>query len=247
MLHGGCYRVGGDDPGCVSFLLIFFCLFLVPLQGTMDRWSWVYLTLTIVQNPHAHCANPENHYVLEHVGYTNSAHCAQWGRCLCRMVCCLLLRQCGRSSTKENCNLQDKRKHPKLIWNIVGLLHKWREQDLHKLACAGLLQNRQEFGSDLPPQNPSKFQQVVKIHHKKPWLGAVRFLLKKKSDVASSVIIPKNILATSIGGKCCIQYKTSQMLFMLDTCNFQRTIDTKKLKVKGRTSHEWRPCVVVNE
>jgi len=180
MLHGGCYHVGGDDPGCVSFLLIFFCLFLVPLQGTMDRWNWVYLTLTIVQNPHAHCANCENHYVLEHVGYTNLAHCAQWGRCLWRMVCWLLLRQCGRSSTKENCNLQDKRKHPKLIWNIVGLLHKWREQDPHKLACAGLLQNRQEFESDLPPQNPSKFQQVVKIHRKKPWLGSSAFFIAEK-------------------------------------------------------------------
>ncbi len=71
--------------GCVSFLLIFFYLFLVvPLQGTMDRWSWVYLTLTIVQNPSAHCANCENHYVLEHVGYTNLAHCApscSWKSC----------------------------------------------------------------------------------------------------------------------------------------------------------------------
>ncbi len=133
------YHVGGDDPGCVKFILIFFCRFLVPLQGTIDRWSWVYLTLTIVQNPHAHCANPENHYVLEHVGYTNLAHCAQWGRCLCRTVCCLLLRPCGRSSTKENCYLQDKRKHPKLIWNIVSLLHKWREQDLHKASLCSTI------------------------------------------------------------------------------------------------------------
>ncbi len=41
------------------FMWPFLPFFFNPLQGTMNRSSWVYLT--IVQNPHAHYANHENH------------------------------------------------------------------------------------------------------------------------------------------------------------------------------------------
>ncbi len=48
-----------------------------------------------------------------------------------------------------------------------------------KLACAALLQNRQEFESDLPPQNPSKFHQVVKILRKKSLIGSSAFFIEE--------------------------------------------------------------------
>jgi len=42
-----------------GFHVAFFCLFIVPLQGTMDKLFWDLLDLTIVQNPHARCVqNP---------------------------------------------------------------------------------------------------------------------------------------------------------------------------------------------
>jgi hypothetical protein len=49
----------------VSYGLL--CLFLVPVQGNNGQ---VMLDLrdltTIVQDPHAHCTNCENHYIMEH-------------------------------------------------------------------------------------------------------------------------------------------------------------------------------------
>jgi hypothetical protein len=51
--------------GLSLFTMDFMWYFQPPLQGTIDMFSWVYLTPTIVQNPHAHCANSENHSRME--------------------------------------------------------------------------------------------------------------------------------------------------------------------------------------
>jgi hypothetical protein len=52
---------------------------LVTLQGTMDRvHGFTWPNLNIVQTPHAHYANRENHYVMEHVEHMS----------LCPMKCC---------------------------------------------------------------------------------------------------------------------------------------------------------------
>jgi hypothetical protein len=46
-------------PSTSGIHVAFFCLFIVPLQGTMDKLFWDLLDLTIVQNPHAPCVqNP---------------------------------------------------------------------------------------------------------------------------------------------------------------------------------------------
>lgn len=50
-----------------DFHMVVFA-FLVTLQGTMDRvHGFTLLNLNIVQTPHAHYANHENHYDMEHV------------------------------------------------------------------------------------------------------------------------------------------------------------------------------------
>jgi hypothetical protein len=57
----------------VSYGLL--CLFLVPVQGNNGQ---VMLDLpdltTIVQDPHAHCTNCENHYI----NVPNAGHCAHF-------------------------------------------------------------------------------------------------------------------------------------------------------------------------
>jgi hypothetical protein len=73
-------RPTGAVMGAGSLGPFFLWLFL-PLSGalrrhTVDRSSWVYPDLTIVQNPrahseypHVHCANHENNYIKECARY----------------------------------------------------------------------------------------------------------------------------------------------------------------------------------
>jgi hypothetical protein len=56
---------------------------VVPLQCIMDISSWVYLTSLLFKNlyahfanPHAHCTNHGNYYLMRCLG---ASHCAWWG------------------------------------------------------------------------------------------------------------------------------------------------------------------------
>jgi hypothetical protein len=56
----------------VLHILIFVWPFL-PLLSPLTRHNEQLFSalpeVSVVQNPHAHCANHQNHYVMEHVGY----------------------------------------------------------------------------------------------------------------------------------------------------------------------------------
>jgi hypothetical protein len=60
----------------VCFHMALHCLFVVPYKGIIDKVFLLGLPdLTIVQNPHAHYANDENHYVMERAWYRP---CGAW-------------------------------------------------------------------------------------------------------------------------------------------------------------------------
>ncbi len=56
----------------VLHILIFvwpFLSLLSPLTRHNEQLFSALPEVSLVQNPHAHCANHQNHYVMEHVGY----------------------------------------------------------------------------------------------------------------------------------------------------------------------------------